>query len=75
MVRQNVTFQESQKKKTKSISIVFAIFKDFSRHFEGVLFVVGSNNFFVVIRHELEMTLDVKSEIDIFGPFSRKFPP
>ena len=43
MVRQNVTFQESHK--TKPIPNVFAIFKDFRRHFEGVLFIVGSNSF------------------------------
>ena len=43
IVRQNVSFQESQKR--KPIPIVFAIFKDFSGHFEGVLFVVGSKKF------------------------------
>ena len=43
IVRQNVTFQESQK--TKPIPIVFAIFKDFSSHLEGVLFVVELKNF------------------------------
>ena len=43
IVQQNVTFQESQK--TKHVPIVFAIFKDFSSHFEGVLFVVGSKKF------------------------------
>ena len=43
MKNKNVSFQESQK--TKPIPIVFVIFKDFSRHFEGVIFVVGSNNF------------------------------
>ena len=43
MVRQNVTFQESQK--TKPIPIVFAIFKDLCWNFEGVVFVVMSNKF------------------------------
>ena len=35
IVGQNATFQESHK--TKPIPIVFAILKDFSHHFEGVL--------------------------------------
>ena len=35
IVGQNATFQESHK--TKPIPIVFAIFKDFSHHFEGFL--------------------------------------
>ena len=35
IVGQNVIFQESRK--TKPIPIVFAILKDFSHHFEGVI--------------------------------------
>ena len=35
IVGQNTTFQESHK--TKPVPIVFAILRDFSHHFEGVL--------------------------------------
>ena len=35
IAEQNTTFQESHK--TKPVPIVFAILRDFSHHFEGVL--------------------------------------